>query len=87
MHPHLCTELEMKTKLAKEMGLEAPIFAFTRSKEVVVEVSRAGGVGVLGAINLTAEQLDEVGQKQLLRRALHGALLIKDVLVSSKKKP
>jgi NAD(P)H-dependent flavin oxidoreductase YrpB (nitropropane dioxygenase family) len=49
----------MQTKLAKEMGLEAPIFAFTRSKEVVVEVSRAGGVGVLGAINLTAEQLDE----------------------------
>jgi len=49
----------MQTKLAKEMGLEAPIFAFTRSKEVVVEVSKAGGMGVLGAINLTSEELDE----------------------------
>jgi NAD(P)H-dependent flavin oxidoreductase YrpB (nitropropane dioxygenase family) len=49
----------MQTKLAKDLGLEAPIFAFTRSPEVVVEVSRAGGMGVLGAINLTAEQLAE----------------------------
>jgi len=49
----------MQTKLAKELGLQAPIFAFTRSKEVVVEVSRAGGLGVLGAINLTAAELDE----------------------------
>lgn len=47
------------TPLAKRLGLEAPIFAFTRSKEVVVEVSRAGGMGVLGAINLTPEELDE----------------------------
>jgi NAD(P)H-dependent flavin oxidoreductase YrpB (nitropropane dioxygenase family) len=49
----------MQTKLAKELGLEAPIFAFARSKEVVVEVSRAGGMGVLGAVAHTAEQLDE----------------------------
>lgn len=49
----------MKTPLAAEMGLEAPIFAFTRSPEVVVEVSRAGGMGVLGAIHLSAEDLDE----------------------------
>ncbi len=47
------------TPLARRLGLEAPIFAFTRSPEVVVEVCRAGGLGVLGAINLTAEQLDE----------------------------
>ncbi|MDP6933648.1 MAG: nitronate monooxygenase [Myxococcota bacterium] len=49
----------MKTRLANELGLEAPIFAFTRSKEVVVEVSRAGGMGVLGAINLSSAELDE----------------------------
>jgi NAD(P)H-dependent flavin oxidoreductase YrpB (nitropropane dioxygenase family) len=49
----------MQTPIAKKLGIEAPIFAFTRSKEVVVEVSRAGGMGVLGAINLTPEQLDE----------------------------
>lgn len=49
----------MQTQLAKDLGLDAPIFAFTRSPEVVVEVSRAGGMGVLGAINLTADQLAE----------------------------
>jgi NAD(P)H-dependent flavin oxidoreductase YrpB (nitropropane dioxygenase family) len=49
----------MSTKLAKELGLEIPLFAFTRSKEVVVEVSRAGGMGVLGAIAHSPEQLDE----------------------------
>ena len=48
----------MRTKLAREMGLAAPIFAFTRSKEVVVEVSRAGGLGVLGAIEKSPEELD-----------------------------
>ena len=49
----------MKTKLARDLGLEVPIFAFTRSPEVVLEVCRAGGMGVLGAINLSAEELDE----------------------------
>jgi len=45
--------------LARELGLEVPLFAFTRSKEVVVEVSRHGGLGVLGAIAHSPEQLDE----------------------------
>lgn len=49
----------MQTRLAKDMGLDAPIFAFTRSKEVVLEVSRKGGLGVLGAVAMTPEELDE----------------------------
>lgn len=49
----------MNTALAKRLGLEVPLFAFTRSKEVVVEVSRAGGMGVLGAIAHSPEQLDQ----------------------------
>lgn len=49
----------MLTPLAKSLGLETPIFAFARSREVVVEVSRAGGMGVLGAVAHTPEQLDE----------------------------
>ncbi len=48
----------MNTPLARELGLEVPLFASTRSPEVVVEVSRAGGMGVLGAIHLSAEELD-----------------------------
>ena len=47
------------TELAKQLGLEIPLFAFTRSKEVVLEVSRGGGMGVLGAIAHSPEQLDE----------------------------
>ena len=47
------------TPLARELGLEIPLFAFTRSKEVVVEVTRGGGMGVLGAIAHSPEQLDE----------------------------
>ncbi len=48
----------LQTRLARELGLTVPLFAFTRSKEVVVEVSRAGGMGVLGAIAHSPEQLD-----------------------------
>jgi NAD(P)H-dependent flavin oxidoreductase YrpB (nitropropane dioxygenase family) len=48
----------MKTRLAHDLGLDVPLFAFTRSKEVVVEVSRHGGLGVLGAIALSPEQLE-----------------------------
>jgi NAD(P)H-dependent flavin oxidoreductase YrpB (nitropropane dioxygenase family) len=49
----------MQTKLARDLGLKLPVFAFTRSREVVVEVSRAGGFGVLGAISYSPEELDE----------------------------
>jgi NAD(P)H-dependent flavin oxidoreductase YrpB (nitropropane dioxygenase family) len=38
----------MNTQLAKEMGLEFPIFAFTHCRDVAAAVSRAGGLGVLG---------------------------------------
>lgn len=49
----------LQTDLAKEFGLEIPLFAFVRAKEVVVEVSKAGGMGVLGCIAHTPEQLEE----------------------------
>jgi NAD(P)H-dependent flavin oxidoreductase YrpB (nitropropane dioxygenase family) len=38
----------MRTKLAEELGLEFPIFAFTHCRDVAAAVSKAGGVGVLG---------------------------------------
>lgn len=50
--------MPLQTALARSMGLKAPIFAFSRSKEVVVEVSRAGGCGVLGAVAHTPDQLE-----------------------------
>ena len=38
----------MRTKLAKDLGLEFPIFAFTHCRDVAAAVSKAGGMGVLG---------------------------------------
>jgi len=38
----------MQTPLAKELGLEFPIFAFTHCRDVAAAVSKAGGLGVLG---------------------------------------
>ncbi|MAZ90083.1 MAG: monooxygenase [Cellvibrionaceae bacterium] len=49
----------MKTEVCKMLGLELPVFAFTHCRDVVVEVSRAGGMGVLGAVGFTPEQLRE----------------------------
>lgn len=47
----------MKNELCKKLGIEYPIFAFTHCRDVVVEVSKAGGLGVLGAVGFTPEQL------------------------------
>jgi NAD(P)H-dependent flavin oxidoreductase YrpB (nitropropane dioxygenase family) len=38
----------MNTKLARDMGLEFPIFAFTHCRDVAAAVSKAGGMGVFG---------------------------------------
>ena len=47
----------MKNTLCEQLGIEVPIFAFTHCRDVVVAVSKAGGLGVLGAVGFTAEQL------------------------------
>jgi NAD(P)H-dependent flavin oxidoreductase YrpB (nitropropane dioxygenase family) len=38
----------MKNRLCEMFGIEVPIFAFSHCRDVVVEVSKAGGMGVLG---------------------------------------
>lgn len=48
----------MHTRLADEFGADFPIFAFSHCRDVVAAVSRAGGVGVLGALTFTPEQLE-----------------------------
>src|SRR3954469_22583576 len=48
----------MQTELAKRLGIEFPIFAFTHCRGVVAAVSKAGGFGVLGALAFTPEQLE-----------------------------
>jgi NAD(P)H-dependent flavin oxidoreductase YrpB (nitropropane dioxygenase family) len=49
----------MKNPLCEKLGIEYPIFAFTHCRDVVVAVSKAGGIGVLGAVGFSAEQLKE----------------------------
>jgi len=48
-----------RTPLCEELGLEVPVFAFSKAPEVVAAVSRAGGMGVLGAVAYTVDQLRE----------------------------
>ncbi len=44
--------------LSERLGYTTPIFAFSHCRDVVVEVTRAGGFGVLGASWFTPEQLE-----------------------------
>ncbi|MBZ0324896.1 MAG: nitronate monooxygenase [Alphaproteobacteria bacterium] len=48
----------MKTKMTEMFGIDVPIFAFSHCRDVVAEVSKAGGMGFLGATYMTPEQLD-----------------------------
>jgi NAD(P)H-dependent flavin oxidoreductase YrpB (nitropropane dioxygenase family) len=48
----------MKTSLCEQLGIEFPIFAFSHCRDVVAAVSRAGGLGVLGAVAYSPEQLE-----------------------------
>jgi NAD(P)H-dependent flavin oxidoreductase YrpB (nitropropane dioxygenase family) len=48
----------MKTKLAEDLGLEFPIFAFTHCRDVAAAVSKAGGLGVLGVAGHSLRNLE-----------------------------
>lgn len=48
----------MDSCICDMLGIEFPLVAFTHCRDVVVEVSKAGGFGVLGAAGLSPEQLE-----------------------------
>ena len=48
----------MKTAITEMFGIDVPILAFTHCRDVVAAVSRAGGMGVLGAVAHSPEQLE-----------------------------
>src|ERR1700719_1887476 len=48
----------MRTQLARDLGIEFPIFAFSHCRDVVAAVTRAGGMGVLGALYFTPDELE-----------------------------
>ena len=51
--------MTIRTPLSDELGIEHPIYAFTVHKEVAAAVSRAGGLGVLGALRFSPEELED----------------------------
>ena len=48
----------MDNRVCEMLGIEFPLFAFTHCRDVVVEVSKAGGFGVLGAARMTPAELE-----------------------------
>ena len=61
----------MKTPMTDMFGIDVPIFAFTHCRDVVAAVTKAGGLGVLGAVAHSPQQLeidlewikDEIGDR------------------------
>jgi len=48
----------MPESLCDLFGIEYPVFAFSHCRDVVAAVSKAGGMGVLGAVSHTPEELE-----------------------------
>ena len=48
----------MQTPMTDMFGIDVPIFAFTHCRDVVAAVTKAGGLGVLGAVAHSPEQLE-----------------------------
>ena len=61
----------MRTAITEMFGIDVPILAFSHCRDVVAAVSKAGGMGVLGAVAHTPEHLeidlkwieDEIGDR------------------------
>lgn len=49
----------MNSKICEMLDIEFPLLAFTHCRDVVVAVSKAGGMGVFGAVNLPPDRLKE----------------------------
>lgn len=47
----------MKTPICTQLGIDLPIFAFSHCRDVVAAVTKAGGLGVLGAAWMTTDEL------------------------------
>jgi NAD(P)H-dependent flavin oxidoreductase YrpB (nitropropane dioxygenase family) len=53
----------MKSKLCIQLGIDFPLFAFSHCRDVVVEVSKAGGLGVFGAVDVRSPEALEADLK------------------------
>ena len=73
----------MQTQICKDLGIEFPIFAFTHCRDVVAAVSNAGGMGVLGAVGFSPEQL-EIEMEWLDDNVRDGVFYGVDIVLPSK---
>ena len=48
----------MKSPICEMFDIEFPMLAFSHCRDVVAAVSKAGGMGVLGAVGHSPEQLE-----------------------------
>ena len=48
----------MKSQICELLNIEFPMVAFSHCRDVVAAVSKAGGMGVLGAVGLSPEKLE-----------------------------
>lgn len=48
----------MRSPICERLGVSFPLAGFNHCRDVIVEISKAGGFGVFGAAGLTPEQLD-----------------------------
>lgn len=52
-------EARMRSRITDMLGIEQPVLAFSHSPRVVAAVSRAGGMGVMGAAQMRPDRLEE----------------------------
>ena len=63
----------MRNVLCETLGVQFPLFAFSHCRDVVAEVTRAGGMGVLGIVSMSPEQLE--AELSWIDERVHGASL------------
>lgn len=49
-----------RTPVARDLGIQYPIFAFAHHQDVIVEACKAGGIGIYGGTRKTPEEIREV---------------------------
>ncbi|MCK6555054.1 nitronate monooxygenase family protein [Candidatus Binatia bacterium] len=72
----------MQTNVTRMLGIDFPILAFTHCRDVVAAVTNAGGMGVLGAVAHSPEQLDV--DLTWIREQTRGRPFGVDLLIPSK---
>ena len=50
----------LKTPIAERLGIEYPIFAFAHHEDVIVEVCKAGGIGIYGGTRKTPSEIRDL---------------------------